>query len=126
MTNTAQYHGRHTGDFEAHVGLCLTPDFEAAWDYAGRGMRPGTVVRVALDLDGLTVVEVDGYDHDADTAPGDSDPGALAAKLGADVILYEDETQMAREHVSYRLLTARAVAAVTIEALVDEDGDDIE
>jgi len=109
MTTTL-YHGAHTA-YSLHIGQCYTDDVDAARDYQG---KRGTLVTIEIDLSGLVVVEVAGYDHDADEAPADRDAEALAAELGADVIVYADETARARQHRTWRLLTPRALDAVTV------------
>lgn len=101
------FHGNHEAGITLHPGLCLTDDDDAARDY-GRGSR-GWVHALDVDLDGLTVTETDGYDHDANEAPGDYD-----LSLGADIIVFWDETDDARRHQTWRLLTPAALAAVTV------------
>lgn len=112
---TTLYHGAHTA-YSPHVGQCYTDDVDAARDYC-QG-ESGTLATIEIELSGLVVVEVAGYDHDTDEAPADRDAEALAAELGADVIVYADETERARQHRTWRLLTQRAVDAVSIKASI--------
>jgi len=112
------YHGSHNeimGTHAAHVGLCITDSLSSAQTYAGRW---GVVYAVELDLDALDVVEVEGYDHDSDEAPGDS-----GEYPDADVIVYEDEDERGQSHTTWRLVSARAVAActLTVERYMDSD-----
>lgn len=107
------FHGAHTR-FALHVGLCLTPDRGSAEQYADGS---DIVVEVVLDLAGLTVVEVEGYDWDLDDAPGD-DLSRLAdwgVPPGTDVIRFADADQTGTEHDTYRLLTERALAACSVD-----------
>lgn len=109
------YHGSHNEigwREQAHVGICLTDDIDAARRYAG---ALGKVYEVELDLSSLVCVEVDGYDHDTNVAPGDASAAKLAVELDCDVIVYEDEDELGRSHRTWRLLTAAAVDAASVE-----------
>lgn len=99
------YHGAHT-EYTLHVGQCYTDSETAASRYAGYG----EMAEVAISLDGLTVLEIDGYDSDTDVAPGDDGEN----ENGADVIIYDDQDENGREHVTYRLMSPKAIAAVEI------------
>lgn len=99
------FHGAHTA-YVPHVGQCYTPDERAAEIYADHGR--GVISEVKLDLTGLRVVEVEPYDWDADEAPGDR----RRQRYKADVIVYQDATETGREHLTYRLMSKRAVAAI--------------
>lgn len=103
------YHGAHTA-YALHIGQCYTDCRDSANDYR---QGAGVLAAIEIDLDGLTVVEVAGYDHDSDEAPGDRNPAVLAEELGADVVVYSDETVMARQHQTWRLLTQRALDAIS-------------
>jgi hypothetical protein len=105
------YHGSTT-EPTPRIGMCLTDCDRIASSYAGwRTGQGGVVSELEIDLSGLTVVEVDGYDRDSDEAPGDISYGA---ELDADVIVYQDESPRGRSNTTWRLVSARAVAAVTI------------
>lgn len=116
------YHGANTGKFTAHIGLCLVRDLDIAYSYT-RG--DGVVYEVALDLGPLEVVSVDVSREDIDNNdwPGDTAEGCAAfAAAGADVIRYTDMTESGTTHTTYRLVSARAVAAVEgATALVEEE-----
>ena len=116
------YHGANTGKFTAHIGLCLVRDMDIARAYT-RG--DGVVYEVALDLGPLEVVPVDVSREDIDNNdwPGDTAEGCAAfAATGADVIRYTDMTESGTTHTTYRLVSERAVAAVTgATALADAD-----
>jgi hypothetical protein len=107
------YHGGN--GINLHSGLCLVDDERAAGDYAeGRG---GEVVEVEVDLSGLNVVEVevtremiDNQDFPGDTAKGRA---AMVAD-GVDAIKYDDMTPEGRTHRTLRLLSPKALAAVTL------------
>ena len=116
------YHGTRSDTLSAFVGLCLTPDQDAAARYA---RRSGTVYEVAISLDSLNVldVEVAQSDIDDNNWPGDSDESvaALVAK-GADVVRYTDMDEQGYTHTTLRLLTPAAVAAVSgVVALAEEE-----
>lgn|SRR5487761_1659574 len=112
------YHGSSAGEVSLHQGLCFTDDVERARDYAlYGGFGPVRYVHSAvIDFDGLVVAEMDGFDRDENVAPGD-----LAASGGADVIVYDDETPAGRRHRTYRLLTAAALARLTVTGIESEE-----
>jgi hypothetical protein len=113
------YHG-NDGGLALHEGLCLTDDPDVASDYAIYWAAGTRIHTVHLDLTGLRVVEVDGYDRDANIAPGD----AMATPVdGADVLVYEDETVRGQRHTTWRLMTPAALAAVRHVSTTDL-GDD--
>lgn len=119
------HHGAHTR-FALHLGLCVTDDEDVARVYGGKG----ELATVSVALDGLTVVEVPGYDRETDEAPGDraADRAAIAA-TGADVLVFDDEDARGRSHRTWRLVSDRALAAVTVETVAslaprDEDGEE--
>jgi hypothetical protein len=108
MTLT-MHHGTSCGTLPLHEGVCLADDEGPAAEYALSAHGTHLVHTVTLALDGLEVLEVDGYDHDGNTAPGDDGEG-----YGADVIIFDDETPHQHRHVTYRLMTPAALAAVTV------------
>ena len=116
------YHGTRSDTLTAIIGLCLTPDQDAAARYA---RRSGTVYEVAISLDGLSVldVEVAQSDIDDNNWPGDSDESVAAlVGQGADVVRYTDMDEQGYTHTTLRLLTPAAVAAVSgITAMMDAD-----
>ena len=57
----------------------------------------------------LRVEEVEGYDRETNTAPGDDD-----YITDADVLIYEDEDERGRQHQTWRLMTRTAVDAICI------------
>ena len=107
---TTMFHGGRTLDI--HDGLCLADSEEIAEEYAeGRG---GMVF--ALELPSsleVREVEMSREDRDDMNYPGDraAERRALEAD-GVDVIMYDDETPNGRQHRTYRLVSARAVAAL--------------
>jgi hypothetical protein len=114
MTVTV-YHGS-ADELTLHLGLCLTGDQVAA-DYARyASSSEGRIHGIELDLDSLIVVELDeGHDWDSNTAPGDNgeDYRDQAGNI-ADVIVFTDATAFGREHVTYRLMTDKALAAAAV------------
>lgn len=105
------YHGAHTR-FAIHPGLCITDDRDAAEVYAS---FRGEIATLEIDLSGLRVVEVAGYDHDSNTAAGDD--GATVD--GADVLVFGDADERGRQHRTWRLMTAAAVARVVVVSVDD-------
>jgi len=102
------YHGTRNGKALAlHIGLCLTDDRKAA------GHHGDTVTVVELDASDLVLSVVDAYDHETNTAAGDSDPDAYEAD-GIDMISYLDETERSRQHQTYRIVSRKAMAACRI------------
>lgn len=95
----------------AAEGWCLTDDRDAA-------LRYGPYVAVVeIDLDALTIVEVDGYDREANYTPADS--AAFRAAQNADVLGYDDENEHGEYHYTWRLASAAAVAAARIVRVYD-------
>jgi len=109
-TMTIAFHGSHNGNQSIHSGLCLTESIEAAVDYAASGC----ISMVRVDTLGLTVADVEGYDNDSNTAPGDD-----GNARGADVLTYEDATEFGRSHDTIRLMSPAALASVVVLATMD-------
>lgn len=109
MTNE-MYHGSHKGAMTLHLGLCLTDCPAIAGSYAGKGK----VFSIRVNADGLTIRKIDGYDRNIDTAPGDSDESlaALAAE-GVDIVIFSDEDNRGRAHDTYRIVSDRALSALS-------------
>lgn len=107
------YHGAHT-QFALHEGICLTDDASSAKRYAE---EHGEVAIVDVDLVGLRVVQVEGYDKDDNWAPGDD-----GNEWEADVLIYDDADWSGWEHVTWRLMTPEAIdAAEVIDVSAAED-----
>lgn len=101
-------HGSHD-HIVLHPGLCLADDDTAAV-YARTAGGDEIVTTVTLDLASVTVRKLaGGYDTDSNTAPGDK-----GEDYGVDVIIFADADVNGREHTTYRLMTARALAAVSV------------
>lgn len=96
-----------------HVGACLMETD----GYARYGAFRHSV---AIQLDGLTVrrVEVSREDIDANNWPGDTavSLAALAAD-GVDIVEYDDMDECGRQHTTWRLVTAAAVAASSVTSV---------
>lgn len=115
------YHGCTTPTANAlaqgeafRLGTCFAESATAAATYAYKG----SLVEIEIDLSGLIVTEVAGYDRDSDTAPGDRD---LSEFAGIDVLVYEDEDLHGREHTTYRLISNRALERVRIIDVHDSE-----
>ena len=112
MPTLTLFHGTDHDNLPLHTGLCLADDEDAAGTYGK------TIHEVELDLDGLTVEEVDidlaavkrdGEDYPADSA---SDRATYLAR-GVDIIVYSDIADRlggGAEHLTYRILSDRALA----------------
>jgi len=112
MTETL-YHGSHKGVMALHLGLCLTESDRVAEHYAGMS---GSVTTVELDWTDLVIEACEGYDHDTNSCPADDEDYQAAARdRGVDVLVYEDEDEHGAQHECYRLVSARALAAITTE-----------
>ena len=108
------WHGTDHDALPIHAGLCLADDEDAAGTYGTQ------VFEIELDLDGLTVEDVeidlaaikrDGEDYPADSA---RDRTAYLAR-GVDVITYSDIADRlggGSKHITYRILSARALARI--------------
>ena len=120
---TTFFHGAHTS-YTLHEGQCYTDDIAVALRYCAGG-RNGRVARVDIDLSGLVVEECEGYDHDENDCPADcEDFRAAAAARGVDVLRYEDEDDTGRRHDCYRLVSPKALAAVTVKRVLMRDDAD--
>ena len=111
MTIETYLHGAHRGELVVHVGICLTDDADSAQAYADVS-DTGTVHVIEIDMGGLRVVQVDGYDRDTNESPADDDAASAAREYDADVIRFSDEDPMGQEHTTWRLLTQAAVDAI--------------
>lgn len=101
------YHGTE-GQVQAHPGLCLT-QCEASARHYGENVH-----KFSLDLSGLSVLDVNHLvDRDNMAYPGDTvaEIEEFASK-GVDVLVFEDETAAGRSHITYRLVTSRALEAL--------------
>lgn len=113
-TNITLWHGTDHDALPVHAGLCLADDEDAAGTYGEQ------VFEVELDIDGLTIEEVEidlrsikrnGEDYPADTA---SDRARFIAR-GVDVLVYSDIADRrggGSEHLTYRILSDRALARI--------------
>jgi len=101
---------------ERHSGLCLTDCERTAAAYAERSCSDADSVHtVEIDMDSLVVEHVDAYDRDADSAPADSAKDrARYLAAGVDVVVFADEDPRGRGHLTYRLISERALAAVAV------------
>lgn len=107
MTDT-YYHGTRR-QLALYCGICLTSSERSAATY-------GAVHELELDLEGLTILRVDGYDADRNAAPGDT--AAELARLladGVDAIEYDDRDEHGRDHDCLRLVSPRALARVAVK-----------
>lgn len=124
---TTAHHGTHHTSLPLVSGLCLAvggsdDGYTAASEYAKRSGGE-YVFEVSIDLAGLTVreVEVDAAAllRTGDDYPGDSarERAALIAE-GVDAIAFADEC-CGRAHRTLRLISDRALAAVTLTGTFD-------
>lgn len=112
------YHGTAKHDWQPHIGACLTDDSEMAARYARWRGKSGAVVVVSIDLSDMSVEDrTSEVDRDAQCWPGDTDADiARLAADGVDIVAYDDEDEQGRSLRCYRIISARALAACTIEA----------
>ena len=108
---TTLHHGAHTR-FAAHLGQCWVEDEDTAASYAG---TTGTVTSVDVDLDGLTILRVSGYDREANESAGDH---GLATYTGADLLEYRDEDPEGQQHWTLRVVSQTALDRI-VSALTD-------
>ena len=110
------FHGTHTpADWQPHIGLCLVEWEGIAQSYADAYGDGGQVYEINIP-DDLNIVDIDGYDHDENDAPGDD--GQFPE--GADIIRFEDEDIYGGEHVTYRVASKNALASITWQAVKGE------
>jgi hypothetical protein len=112
---TTYYHGSHNGNTTIHKGICLTESRRVAEEYADGGI----VMAIKVDESGLSVIDVGGYDHDDNDAPGDD-----GSDYGADVLRYEDEDERGREHTTWRLMSAESVEASRVVSVYSASEDE--
>ena len=100
------FHGSRNG-IKIEPGLCLTDCRKAAEDYAG---PMGSVRALDLDLTGLCIRSMGGYNRITNEALGDrvEDRNRLVDE-GIDAIFYNDESPTNRPHETLRLLSAAAL-----------------
>lgn len=108
------YHGSSKG-FTAHIGLCLTDDSAAAWEYAVRSGRPGTLTTVELSTFGLKIAKGRDFGEGSGDACGDT-PAEIKRlrRRGVDVVEYMDEAPGGMRHRTWRLLSQKALRAVSM------------
>ena len=108
------YHGTHRADVELHVGQCWADSADIAREYGDEA-----VASANLDLEGLSVAIVEGNRAD-NCWPGDATwPTDIDA--GVDVLAYVDSSYSGADHITWRLMSERAIAALVDVAPVDAD-----
>jgi hypothetical protein len=118
MATMTLYHGshKHTEGLVLHEGICLTEWEDVAEKYAGNG---GATYEIEMAMDGLTILDAPGYDHDTNDCPADhADYRAARAAEGADVLRYDDEDERGEVTTCYRLVSEAAIHAVRVTAAV--------
>ena len=106
-------HGSRSQNWTPAYCPCFTDRVDAALAYAGSS---GWVHIYEVDVSGA--VELDGYDHDSDEAPGDD------GTLPADVVTYADADVTGRQHTTWRIrdgYPCRLIAVISAED-ADESG----
>ena len=103
------YHGSHNnmmGTGKAHEGMCFVDSIDIAENYGN--------TMFSLDIDGLDIVEVDGYDREENTAPADSEEFRAKYVGECDLLMYEDEDVNGNAHTCYRVISDRAIELVAL------------
>jgi hypothetical protein len=113
-STTTMYRGTLAGNDSIDEGDCLADSAHVAGRYAAR-RRNGAVQTVEIDLDGLTVHRVDGFDpmDCSGFYPGDQDLADWQDR-GVDVLVYDDVDDCGEGHETYRIVSARGAAAARI------------
>lgn len=106
------FHGSTRG-FTAHIGVCLTDDQAAAWDYAVRGIKPGQLVTVDLQLHGLRVEKGRPFEDGADACGDSAAEVKRLRRRGVDVVEFTDQSPGGRQHRTWRLISRKALRAVS-------------
>lgn len=97
----------YRGDIRGSLDGGWTNDFESAKSYAAYGR--GVMYSVEFYESDWNIAEVEGYDHDADYTPADDeDFRSYYRRRGVDVLLYDDEDERGREHLTYLPISAAA------------------
>lgn len=108
------FHGSRS-KFTAHVGICLTDDRSAAADYAQGMGACGDVTTVNLSFAGLRVLKARRFDEGSRDACGDTTAEIAALqKRRVDVVEFEDEAPGGRRHMTWRVITKKALKALTV------------
>lgn len=105
------YHTSRRASVQPHIGFCATESDSASYG--------DNLFSVAIGA-GLTIVDVvvTRKQIDANEWPGDTEEECAAfAADGVDVISYLDMDDAGRQHQTWRLVSARAVAATTVAAV---------
>ena len=106
------YHGTRSA-LTLHAGLCLANREASAAAY-GRDVHTLTLDASALTVREMAITQdmIDAQDFPADTA---AEVASLVAE-GVDAIAYDDMDPNGGTHRTIRLLSARALAAVSVSA----------
>lgn len=108
------YHGSSKA-FTAHIGLCLTDDSSAAWEYAVRAARPGILTKVEVELQGLNVAQGRSFGEGSGDACGDTASEIKRLRRrGVDVVEFMDEAPGGMKHRTWRLLSKKALKALKV------------
>lgn len=103
-------HGSRSKTWTPTYCPCFTDRIDAAMTYAGPS---GWVHLYEVDVSGA--VEVEGYDHDEDTAMGDD------GELIADVVSYSDADETGRQHTTWRTRDGYPCRLVAVVSVSDAD-----
>ncbi len=112
-TNTATlFHGTWETDDEwtTNLGLCLTDDLDIAESYGE------SVHTMIISLDDMVVCHINNdvsvcWDSNDWPCDNDDDLSAMAAE-GVDLITYSDGTETGAEHMTFRIISQRALDAL--------------
>lgn len=108
-------HSSRSNAVTAHIGFCAT---ESAYARYGRNRY---TVSIPAGLE-IRAIASDRARIDANDWPGDTaEECAEYAAQGIDVISYEDMDEGGRQHTTWRLVSERAVATVSITLITDDE-----
>lgn len=109
------YHGSRE-KFALAIGQAFSNNEEIAKSYAGsRGM----VMEIEIDLHGLEVQKIAGFDRESNNPSNDS----ADSRTQADVLVYDDVDPTGKPHRSWRIMSEDALRAVRIVKVEDNTED---
>jgi hypothetical protein len=106
------------GEFGLYEKICFTPSKDGAETYAKKWWNKSNkyVAHVRFDPSGLLIKHLEnGYDHEENVAPGDSE----SDEYDADIIIFDDEDMNGNPIETYRFMTQRGLNSIVLVAIND-------